>query len=183
MTDEIGWKRPERDALEAGQLDRFFKVRERVAEARRGADPLLDELPRKNVRSLEELRKVPGIIRGVSDVVGEEIDALVAARMPPAEYHWIERVVYERWRGELKKAGRYPAALRSAAGEIASVAEREPDARVRARLETLAAEMKSRQPPPPDGFDAETHALLLSRLDEVERYSLDDVVSPYVPIR
>jgi hypothetical protein len=181
MVDEVGWKRPERDALTPERLDRFFEVRKRVEAARRAADPHLDELPRKRVDSLDELRKVPGVIRGVTDVVGAEIDALVAARMPPAEYHWIERLVYERWRGELKKAGHYPAALRTAAGEVAAAAESEPDARVRTRLERLAAEMEARRPPPPEGFDPATHDLLLARLADVERYSLDDVVAPYIP--
>lgn len=182
MVDKAAWKKPERDALAAEQLDRFFAVRARVEAARRNAGPHLDVLPRKNVRSLEELKQVPGIIRDVTGVVGAEMDAFVAVRMPPAEYHWIERLVYERWRGALKKAGSYPAALRAAAAEIESAAGREGDARVRARLERLAAEMKSRVPPPPDGFDQRVHALLLSRIDDVERWSLDDVVAPYVPV-
>lgn len=182
MVDEIGWKRPEADALTPEQLDRFFAVRERVEAARRHAGPSLDNLPRKNVRSLEELRQVPGIIRDVTGVVGAEMDAFVAVRMPPAEYHWIERLVYERWRGALKKAGSYPVALRAAAAEIESAAGREPDARVRARLERLATDMKARAPAPPDGFDPGIHALLLSRIDDVERRSLDDVVAPYIPV-
>lgn len=182
MVDEVGWKRPEPDSLSKEQLDRFFAVRERVEAARRSAGPSLDSLPRKNVRSLDELQQVPGIIRDVTGVVGAEMDAFVAVRMPPAEYHWIERLVYERWRGVLKKAGSYPAALRAAAAEIESAAGRERDARVRARLERLAAEMKSRVPPPPDGFDQRVHALLLSRIDDVERWSLDDVVAPYIPV-
>ena len=33
MVDEIGWKRPEADALTPEQLDRFFAVRERVEAA------------------------------------------------------------------------------------------------------------------------------------------------------
>ena len=137
MVDEIGWKRPEADALTPEQLDRFFAVRERVEAARRHAGPSLDNLPRKNVRSLEELRQVPGIIRDVTGVVGAEMDAFVAVRMPPAEYHWIER---------------------------------------------LATDMKARAPAPPDGFDPGIHALLLSRIDDVERRSLDDVVAPYIPV-
>ncbi len=182
MTDEVGWKRPERDVLSKEQLDRFFEVRRRVEAAHREADPgLLDELPRKKVRTLEELRKVPGVIRGVTDAVGAQIDALVAVRMPPAEYHWIERLIYERWRGELKKAGRYPAAVRAAAHEVASAAAKESDPRVRARLERLAAEMKARTPVPPDGFDPGIHELLLARLEDIERYSLDDVAAPFGP--
>ena len=173
----------ERDALTAAQLDRFFTVRTRVEAARRSAGPSLDTLPSKDVDSLEELRQVPEIIRGVSGVVGAEMDALLAVRMPPAEYHWIALPVIERWRGELQKAGRYPIAVHAAAGEVAAVAADETDARVRARLERLVAAMKARRPAAPEGFDPGIHELLLSRLDEVERHSLDDVVEPYVPIR
>ena len=182
MVDEVGWKRPERDTLSKQQLDRFFAVRERVLAARRNAGPSLDNLPRKNVRSLEELQQVPGIIRDVTGVVGAEMDALVAARMPPAEYHWIERLVYERWRGPLRKAGSYPVSLRAAAAEITAATRSETDARVRARLERLATDMKARVPAPPEGLAPEIHALLLSRIDDVERWSLDDVVAPYIPV-
>jgi hypothetical protein len=94
------------------------------------------------------------------------------------EYHWVARIVYEHWRGELKRAGRYPAAVRAAAGEVETAAGRETDRRVRTRLEGLAAEMRAREPAPPAGFDPATHRLLLSRLDDVEKWSLDDVTSP-----
>jgi hypothetical protein len=182
MAERAAWKRPETDALSPEQLDRFFGVRKRVDTLRRTTDLRLDQLPRKHVRTLEELKQVPGVIQGVSDMVGAEMDAFVEAGMPPAEYHWIERLVYQRWRGPLRKAGTYPVAVRAAAAEIIAAAGHEPDARVRARLERLAGEMSGRTPEPPDGFDAGIHALLLSRIDEVERWSLDDVAVPFVSI-
>jgi len=182
MVDKAAWTRPETDALSTDELDRFFAVRQRVDEARRRAGPSLDRLPRKHVRSLEELRQVPGILRDVSDVVGAEMDAFVEVGMPPAEYHWVERLVYERWRGPLRKAGRYPVALRAAAAEITRAAASEADARVRARLERLAAEMSARAPAPPEGFDSGIHELLLARIADVERWSMDDVVAPYIPV-
>ena len=168
------WKRPAVEALDADQLDRFFAVRQRIDAAGRGADPRLDRLPRKHIRSLDELRQVPAIIEGVSDMVTGELDAYVAGGMTPEEYHWVSRIVYERWRGGLKRAGRYPAALRAAASEVETAGAREADRRVRARLEALAAEMRARAPDPPEGFDLPTHRLLLARLDDVERWSLDD---------
>jgi hypothetical protein len=183
MVDKAAWKRPEHDALAAGQLDRFFRVRERIGKARGEAGPRLDELPRKRVRSVEELQKLPGIIRDVTGIVGAEMDAFVEEGMTPAEYHWIERLVYERWRGPLRKAGSYPVALRAAAAEVEAAAAREGDPRVRSRLERIAAEMRARSPDPPAGLAPEIHALLLSRIDDVERYSLDDVVAPYLPVR
>jgi len=171
------WKRPETETLSGEQLDRFFAVRQRIDASRRGADPHLDRLPRKHVRSLEELRQVPEIIQGVSEVVTGELDAYVAGRMTPEEYHWVSRIVYAHWRGALKRAGRYPAALRGAAAEVDIAAAREPHRRVRSRLEALAAQMRARVPDPPEGFDPETHRLLLARLDDVEKWSLDDVES------
>jgi hypothetical protein len=182
LAEKAAWKRPGKDALSAEELDRFFAVRQRVDAARRQARPDLDALPRKHVRTLEELKQVPGVIEGVSDFVGAEMDAFVEAGMPPAEYHWIERLVYERWRGALRRAGTYPVALRAAAAEIDDAAERESDARVRARLKDVAAGLRRRAPGPPEGFDPQIHALLLSRLGDVERWSLDDVAAPFVTV-
>lgn len=182
MVDQAAWKRPARNALSAEQLDRFFAARMRVDAARRRSSLDLDPLPRKHVRSLEELKQIPGVIQGVSDFVGAEMDAFVEAGMTPAEYHWIERVVYERWRGPLRKAGAYPIASRAAAAEIDTVAAREEDAHVRQRLEAAAAGLRGRTPAAPEGIDPQTHALLLSRIDEVEHWSLDDLAAPFVTV-
>jgi hypothetical protein len=182
MVEQAAWKRPEKDALSAAQLDRFFAVRRRVDAARRRSDLSLDQLPRKHVRTLEELKQVPGVIQGVSDIVGAEMDAFVEARMPPAEYHWIERLVYERWRGPLRRAGTYPVAARAAAGEIDAAAVRETDPRVRTRLRAVAEDLRGRAPGPPEGFDPRIHDLLLSRIDDVERWSLDDLAPPFVTV-
>jgi len=178
LARKAAWKPPAPDALSPEQLDRFFAVRMRVDAARRGADLDLDRLPRGHVRSLEELKEVPGVLQGVSEIVGAEMDAFVEAGMPPAEYHWIERLVYQRWRGPLRRAGTYPLARRAAAAEIDDAAGREPDARVRSRLKAVADELRARAPAPPEGFDEGIHALLLSRIDDVERWSLDDLPSP-----
>ena len=182
MAEKAAWKRPAQDALSAEQLDRFFTVRKSVDAVRRRSDLHLDQLPRKHVRTLEELKQVPGVIQGVSDLVGAEMDAFVEGGMPPAEYHWIERLVYERWRGPLRKAGTYPVALRAAAAEIDAAAEREKDARVRARLKAVAEDLRGRAPDPPEGFDPAIHPLLLSRIADIERWSLDDVAAPFVTV-
>jgi hypothetical protein len=182
MADKAARKRPEKDALSAEQLDRFFAVRKRVDAARRQSDLQLDRLPRKHIRTLEELKQVPGVIQGVSDIVGAEMDAFVEVGMPPAEYHWVERLVYERWRGPLRRAGTYPVAALAAVAEIEGAASRETDARVRARLKAVAEDLRRRTPEPPEGFDPQIHALLLSRIDDVERWSMDDVVEPFVPV-
>jgi hypothetical protein len=182
MVEKAAWKRPENDALSAEQLDRFFAVRKRVDAARRQSDLNLDQLPRKNIRTLEELKQVPRVIQGVSDIVGAEMDAFVEAGMPPAEYRWIEKLVYERWRGPLRAAGTYPLAARAAAAEIDAAAERENEGRVRARLKVVAEDLRRRSPGPPEGFDPQIHALLLSRIEDVERWSLDDLPAPFVTV-
>ena len=182
LAEKAAWKRPEKDALSAEQLDRFFAVRRRVDAARRNTDLNLDQLPRKNIRTLEELKQVPGVIQGVSDFVGAEMNAFVEAGMPPAEYHWIERLVYERWRGPLRRAGTYPLPLRAAAAEIDAAAAREKDARVHARLKAVAEDLRGRAPGPPEGLAPEIHVLLLSRIEDVERWSLDDVAAPFVTV-
>lgn len=182
LAEKARWKRPEKDALSVEQLDRFFAVRQRVDAVRRKTALNLDQLPRKHVRTLEELKQVPVVLQGVSDLVGAEMDAFVQAGMPPAEYHWIERLVYKRWRGPLRRAGTYPVAVRAAAEEVEAAAEREKDARVRARLAAVAKDLRERAPDPPEGLDAGIHALLLSRIEDVERWSLDDVAAPFVTV-
>lgn len=182
MVEKAAWKRPEKDTLTAEQLDRFFAVRKRVDKARRDSSLQLDQLPRKQVRTLEELKQIPGVIQGVSDIVGAEMDAFVEGGMTPAEYHWIERIVYEGWRGPLRRAGTYPLARHAAAAEIDAAAERENDGRTRARLEAVADDLRGRAPGPPEGFAPEIHALLLSRIDDVERWSLDDLAAPFVTV-
>jgi hypothetical protein len=122
------------------------------------------------------------VIQGVSDIVGAEMDAFVEGGMTPAEYHWIERMVYERWRGPLRRAGTYPLARRAAAAEIDAAAEAEKDGRIRTWLRAVAEELRARAPGPPEGFDPEIHALLLSRIDDVERWSLDDLAAPFVTV-
>ena len=182
MVDKSAWERPEKDALSSDELDRFFAVRRRIDAAWRGTPLDLDRLPRKRVRSLEELKQVPAVIEGVSDVVGAEMDAFVEAGMTPAEYHWVERLVYERWRGALRRAGAWPIAARDAAAEIEAAAARERDGRVRTRLREVAGDLRTRTPPPPEGSDPEIHALLLSRIGDVERWSMDDLAAPSIPV-
>jgi hypothetical protein len=181
MVDQSAWRKPEKDALSSEQLDRFFAVRQRIDAARRRAGPGVDRLPRKRVRSLQDLREIPDVIAGVSDVVGAEMDAFVEGRMPPAEYHWMERLVYQRWRGSLQRSGTYPTAVQAAAAEVETAAVREGDARVRARLKEVANELRRRTPASPEGFDSESHGLLLARLAEVERWSMDDIPRGPIP--
>jgi hypothetical protein len=65
---------------------------------------------------------------------------------------------------------------------VSDIVGAEMDGRVRGRLKAVADELRARVPGPPEGFDPEVHALLLSRIDEVERWSLDDLAAPFVTV-
>ncbi len=184
LVKKTAWKRPEKDALTAEQLDRFFAARQRIDALRRAPGIDLDRFEHRHVRTLEELKEVPGVIEGVTGVVSGEMDAFVQAGMSPREYRWIERLVYLRWRGALRLARTYPLAVREAATEIDAAAAREVDPRLRARLRGVAEDLRRRVPAPPEGFDPQIHALLLSRLDEIERWSMDDLAGrPFPQVR
>jgi hypothetical protein len=180
MVDQVSWKRPETDALGLEQLDRFLKLRQKLDTVLRTSDDPFSGFHGNGSHDpdLEKLTKVPEMFQGMSDRVGAEIDAFLEVRMTPDEYRWIERLVYERWRGALRRAGTYPTAVRAAAAELATAAASEKDAAVRRRLERLAAEMRARQPAPPEGLNPEVHRLLLSRIDDIERFSMDDLARP-----
>ena len=79
------------------------------------------------------------MFQGMSERVGAEIDAYIEVGMPPDEYRWLERLVYERWRGALRRAGSYPTAVRAAALE-----SRRPP---RSRKTTRCAAASSAWPP------------------------------------
>jgi hypothetical protein len=37
-------------------------------------------------------------------------------------------------------------------------------------------------PPPPERFDPQIHAVLLVRIDDVERWSMDDIAGTGIPV-
>jgi hypothetical protein len=178
MVRKSDWKRPETDVIGAEQLDRFLRLRQRVDALLRAQDDPFERFRGKHGRGLEELDKVPDALQGMTNVVGAQIDAFIEAGMTPNEYHWLERLVYQRWRGALRRAGTYPTAVRAAAAELQTAAGREKDDRVRRRLQSLSEEMRTREPQPPEGMELEVHRLLLARLDDIERYSMDDLARP-----
>jgi hypothetical protein len=176
MTAKEAWKRPEKDALSPDDLDRFFAVRQRIDAVRRERQPQLEKLPRRGqVRGIEGLKQAPGVIEGVTGAMTAEMDVFLEGKMSPSEYHWIERLVYQRWRGALRRTRTYPTALAEAAAEVEAASQRESDPRVRQRLRAVAEELRRRMPAPPEGFDPQIHALLLSRIDAIERWSMDDL--------
>lgn len=105
----------------------------------------------------------------------------VEAGLNQAEYRYLERTVYRPWRRALKHAGTYPVTVVAAADEIDRAAAAERDEALAQKLRAVSAAMRERRPEAPDGIPADIHALLLSRLGDIERYSLDDFREIPVP--
>jgi hypothetical protein len=167
---ERPWKPPTEPALDAEQLTRFLEARGAMGAIFQDAsfDPeALEREPR-------DLREVGEALEGVGDLVARQLDVYVKARMSPAEYHYVERLIYRRWRPALQRAGAYPATLALAAGEVEAAAAREARPDVARRLRDVAAQMRRRAPPAPPGVPEPVHALLLGRVEDIERWSLDE---------
>src|SRR5262245_13852248 len=117
------WKRPAVPTLSAEQLDRFLTVRRELARIEKDAEGKLDGLSAGRKPSLSEM---PEIMEGMSGVVSGEMKAYREGGMTPAEYRYVERLVYRTWWSGLRKSGADPGASRRAAAEIdaAAAAER-----------------------------------------------------------
>ena len=88
-----------------------------------------------------------------------------------------------RWRGALRRAGTYPTALRAAARRGGRPpAAREKRARCALASSALAEEMRRASRRRPKAWSPAIHELLLARIDDIERYSMDDTVRPTIPM-
>jgi hypothetical protein len=173
MARENPWREPANLTLGAEQLDRFLEVRARLQKlyAETGFD--LRDLPRGGRKP--DIGQVASIVEGMGSIVSSQTQVFLEVKLNPAEYRYVERIVYRRWRPALKRAGTYPMALAAAADEIDRAAEGERDAALARRLRAVAAELRERRPGAPEGFPEEIHALLLTHVAEIERYSLDEL--------
>lgn len=162
------WTEPREITLDADQLARFLAARRALsaidAEASFDPDALENE---------PDVRAVGEALQGAGDLLERQLDVFARARMTPAEYHYVERLIYRRWRPALLRAGTYPAALRLAASEVEAVAARAPRPDLARALRDVAAQMRARVPAAPSGIPEAVHALLLERVDDIERGSLD----------
>lgn len=171
MAREHPWQEPAELSLGPEQLERFLAVRAELKKVYEESGFDLRDLPRGRK---PDIGQVAGILEGIGGIVSRQTQVFVDAELNPREYRYVERIVYRRWRPALRYAGTYPIALASAADEIERAAEAEPSAAVARRLRAVATELRSRRPEPPEGFPAEIHALLLDRVADIERYSLDE---------
>jgi hypothetical protein len=172
LGEESPWHEPAELTLTAGQLDRFLEVRARLQTLYTETGFDLRDLPRNRA---PDIGQVAGMFEGMGSIISGQSRVFVEAKLNPAEYRYVERIVYRRWRPALRRSRTYPMALAAAADEIEREAEAEKDAGVARRLRAVAAEMRARRPKAPEGIPAEIHALLVARVADIERYSLDEL--------
>ena len=117
------------------------------------------------------------MFQGMSDRVGAEIDAYIEVGMPPDEYRWLE-LVYERWRGALRRAGSYPTAVRAAALEVETAAALEKTASCAAASSAWPSRCAPASRSHRKAWPRRSTGCSLARIDEIERYSMDDLAPP-----
>jgi hypothetical protein len=162
---EHAFKPPLEVSISAEQLDRFLSLRRRI--------DVIDEknpIPIEGLKRSERpsLSQIEGLLEGVGGSMTGQMEAYREALMTPDEYHYVERVVYRRWLRPLRAKGLDPAAVSRAARELETLATREKDAGVAARLRRLAQSLGEQRVPAPEGISAAVHAVLLARATEID---------------
>jgi hypothetical protein len=160
------WTDPATPTLDEKQLTTFLALRKEVAR-------LDDEIRRRPEEQSRSGRKpsiadVPDLLEGVGGLVAQRTSAYERAGMTPAEYAYVERLVYQRWLTPLTAKGEDPAARDRAAEEIERAARSERDGAVAAGLRRVAGELRGRPLPAPEGVPPEVHALLTRHAREIE---------------
>lgn len=160
-----GWHEPSPVVLRPEALDAFLALRrelhdldDRSAAGRRAA-------PR---RPFDAFENAPAMLEGVEGLLAARLAAFRKHDMTPAEYDFTDRLVYVTWLPALSSPGNDPGARERAAHEIEDAAAHETSDPVRSRLRQVAASLRARIPPPPDGVPEDVHRLLLSRAADIE---------------
>jgi len=163
------WKDPDSPTLDEQRLVRFLALRKSVKR-------IDEEIQRRSEEQSADgkqpaLRDVPGLLEGVSGLVSERTAAFEQAGMTPAEYAYVERLVYGKWLAPLHERGSDPAAREHAAAEIEAAATAERNVALAAGLRRVAAELRARRLPAPEGIPAEIGDLLSAHAREIEALS------------
>src|SRR6185503_8632346 len=160
------WKEPAAPALSTEKLDAFLALRRDLRRLEGKGDELRRRGPARGERA--RLRDVPTLMEGVGGLMGERFAAFRKHDIAPAEYDYLDNLVYTTWLGGIAAEGDDPAARERAAREIDQAAGRESAGAVRTRLQQVASGLRSRTPAAPKGIPEEVHRLLLLRVTEIE---------------
>jgi len=160
------WTEPAAPVLSPEKLDAFLALRRDLHALEEKGTELRRRGPADGQRT--RIEDVPAIVEGVGGVLRERFAAFRKHDIVPAEYAYLERLVYDTWLGGLATGGDDPAARERAAREIDQAAAHEAAGAVRTRLQQVAAALRSRVPAAPKGIPEEVHRLLLRRVTEIE---------------
>jgi hypothetical protein len=169
------WKEPAAPTLSAEKLDAFLALRRDLRRLEGKGDELRRRGPARGERA--RLRDVPTLMEGVGGLMGERFAAFRKHDIAPAEYDYLESLVYTTWLGGIAAEGDDPAARERAAHEIDQAAGRESAGPVRTRLQQVASGLRSHTPAAPKGIPEEVHRLLLLRVTEIESQPTGHVAS------
>jgi hypothetical protein len=161
------WHEPATPSVSEGQLDRFLALRKELQH-------LEEDAPRPRRERGEprpRFQDMPKIVSGVSGFVSARLEAFKRVGMTNAEYRYLDHLVYGRWLEALRGAGQDPAVLEQVEQEILNAARDEADAATAKHLRAAAQKVKQRKPGPPAGVPENVHALLLSKVNEIEALS------------
>jgi hypothetical protein len=158
-THQRAWRDPPSPVLSADELERFLDLRREL----RGLDQRATAMRRRGPEGEPpRLEDVPTIVEGVGGLVTERLAAFRHHDITPAQYDYVERLVYGSWLRSLQEAGEDPAARDRAAREVEEAARREGVPAVQARLRQVAADLRARVPAAPAGVPEDVHRLLLA---------------------
>jgi hypothetical protein len=159
------WTEPATPALSAEKLDALLALRRDLRRLETKGNEMRRRGPAETERT--RLRDMPALMEGVGGLLSERFAAFRKSDIVPAEYDYLEHLVYVTWLGGIATEGDDPAARERAAHEIDRAAAHEGGA-VRARLQQVAGALRSRTPRAPAGIPEDVHRLLLSRVTEIE---------------
>jgi len=160
------WQDPGAPSLDEQRLATFLALRREVAR-------LDEEIQRRPEQQFPEGRQpsladVPGLLEGVGGIVAQRTSAFQRAGMTPGEYAYVERLVYRSWLAPLTAQGIDPAARDRAAEEIEKAAQAERDRALAAGLRRVAAQLRARPIPAPEGVPEQIHRLLTAHAREIQ---------------
>lgn len=162
---EHPWEEPATPTLAEDQVARFLGLRRELQRVTEETDSRTASFAK---REKPTLRDVPAIAEGVGGLVAEELKAFRRAGMTPAEYRYLDRLIYRSWLGGLRSQGADPAASEAAAREIEKAAAAEHDPKLARELRRVADETRQKKPPAPEGVPPGIHSLLLARASEIQ---------------
>jgi hypothetical protein len=160
------WQDPQAPTLDVKRLSTFLALRRELAkldeQMQRGPE---ERLPEGRQPSLADM---PGLLEGVGGIVAQRTSAFERAGMTPGEYAYVERLVYRSWLAPLTAQGIDPAARDRAAEEIEKAAQAERDRALGAGLRRVAAQLRTRPIPAPEGVPEDIHRLLTAHAREIQ---------------